>query len=119
MAQYPADVPGYARVADLGAASGAIRWPLAQVAPHVVAVAAGPGQARLAAANVAAAGLAESVDVICADWTRWRCVDAAFVDPRALGGGRRFSIFRRWTRRDSDPGPVERIPHVAVKAGQA
>ena len=73
-------------VADLGCGIGADSIAMAEAGLRVVAVELDPVRARLAAVNVAALGLAERVQVSCADWTTLdfagpMAVDAAFVDP--------------------------------------
>jgi len=81
-------------MADLGCGIGADTIAMAEAGLRVVAVELDPVRARLAAANVAAVGLAERVQVLCADWTTLQlagplAVDAAFVDPArrvAVGG---------------------------------
>jgi len=73
-------------VADLGCGIGADTIAMAEAGLRVVAVELDPVRARLAAFNVAALGLAERVQVLCADWTTLDfagplAADAAFVDP--------------------------------------
>lgn len=93
---------GVRAVADLGCGIGADTIAMAKAGLRVVAIELDPVRARLAAANVAVLGLAERVQVLCADWTtpalagalaltRPLAVDAAFVDParRVAGGGDR------------------------------
>jgi SAM-dependent methyltransferase len=87
---------GVCAVADLGCGIGADTIAMAEAGLRVVAVELDPVRARLAAANVAAVGLADRVQVLCADWTRTAfagplAVDAAFVDParRVPGGAHR------------------------------
>ncbi len=108
----------YARVADLGCGIGGDTLALARVVPHVVAVELDPVRARLAAANVAVAGLTDRVDIVCGDWTRMVLdVEAAFVDParRTVQGRRVFRLA------DMTPSIVDvlelvaRLPDVAVK----
>jgi len=55
-------------VADLGCGIGADTVALAEAGLHVLAVERDPVRARIAAANVAALGLAGQVRVVCADW---------------------------------------------------
>ena len=81
-------------VADLGCGIGADTIAMAEAGLRVVAIELDPVRARLAAFNVAAVGLAERVQVLCADWTTMAfagplAVDAAFVDParRVAAGG--------------------------------
>ncbi|MGC9346755.1 MAG: class I SAM-dependent methyltransferase [Anaerolineae bacterium] len=87
---------GVHTVADLGCGIGADTIAMAEVGLRVMAVEQDPVRARLAGANVAAAGLSERVQVLCADWTRLAfagplAVDVAFVDParRKVDGARR------------------------------
>lgn len=81
------------QVADLGCGIGADTIALAEAGLHVMAVERDPVRARIAQANVAALGLAERVEVLCADWTALRFdVDAIFVDPSRRSGEQR--IFR-------------------------
>jgi protein-L-isoaspartate O-methyltransferase len=109
---------GYARVADLGCGIGGDTLALAQVVPWVVAVELDPVRARLAAANVAAVGLADRVEVVCGDWTRMALtVDAAFIDParRTEQGRRVFSLAEMTPSITAVLELVERVPDVAVK----
>jgi len=83
-------------VADLGCGIGADTIAMAEAGLRVVAFELDPVRARLAAFNVAAVGLAERVQVLCADWTAMTfagplALDAAFVDParRVAAGDRR------------------------------
>jgi hypothetical protein len=109
----------YRRIADLGCGIGADTIALAEAGLQVLAVERDPVRCQIATANLAALGLAERVEVICADWTALALdglVDAAFVDPSRRSGERR--IFRL---DDMDPpiGAIvalqAQVPHVAVK----
>jgi hypothetical protein len=88
-------------VADLGCGLGADTIALAEAGLPVLAVERDPVRARIAAANVTVLGLAERVDVLCADWTSlfpWESAQrgpepvAAFIDPSRRAGEQR--IFR-------------------------
>lgn len=109
---------GYARVADLGCGIGGDTLALAQVVPHVIAVELDPVRARFAAANVAALGLADRVEVVCGDWTRMALdVEAAFVDParRTAQGRRVFHLGEMIPPISAILDLVQRIPDVVVK----
>jgi len=85
---------GVRRVADLGCGIGGDLPHLARAGRDgVLAVDRDPLTAAIAVANARALGLADRVDVRCADVTEVDLseVDAAFVDPaRRSGGSRRF-----------------------------
>ncbi len=118
-------------VADLGCGLGADTIALAEAGLHVLAVERDPVRARLAVANVAACGVAERVEVVCADWRALisalsqgerespgspHPLHAAFVDPSRRAGEQR--IFRL---ADMDPplaavlSLLDHIPTLAVK----
>lgn len=84
---------GVRTIADLGCGLGADTLAFARAGMRVYAVESDPVTAAVAAANVAALGLAERVEVRCADArdTDVTGVDAAFCDParRRAGTGRR------------------------------
>jgi hypothetical protein len=112
-------------VADLGCGLGADTIALAEAGLAVLAVERDPVRARIAAANVAVLGLAERVDVLCADWISlflWERAQrgpgpvAAFIDPSRRAGEQR--IFRL----DAMEPPfsavlalLEHVPTLAVK----
>ncbi len=112
-------------VADLGCGLGADTIALAEAGLAVLAVERDPVRARIAAATMAVLGLAERVDVLCADWTSlfpWESAQrgpgpvAAFIDPSRRAGEQR--IFRV-----SDMEPpmsavlalLEHVPTLAIK----
>lgn len=108
---------GASRVADLGCGIGADTLALASAGLSVLAVEMDPVRARLAAFNVAAAGLAEQVTVQQADWrTLTLAADAGFVDPSRRAGSQR--LFRL---ADMEPPLTDvlalqaRLPRLAVK----
>jgi hypothetical protein len=82
---------GVRSVADLGCGIGGDTLAFARAGLRVRAVEADPVTAAVAAANVAAAGLARTVTVHCGDATRADLsdVDAAFCDPARRERGRR------------------------------
>jgi SAM-dependent methyltransferase len=112
-------------VADLGCGLGADTIALAEAGLAVLAVERDPVRARIAAATMAVLGLAERVDVLCADWTSlfpWESAQrgpgpvAAFIDPSRRAGEQR--IFRL----DAMEPPIaavlallEHVPTLAVK----
>ncbi len=85
---------GVRRVADLGCGIGADTLAFARAGLRVFAMEADPVTARIAEANVDACGLADSVEVRCADATTVSLsdVDAVFCDParRDTARGRRL-----------------------------
>ncbi len=85
---------GVRRVADLGCGIGADTLAFARAGLRVLATEADPVTARVAKANVDASGLADSVEVRCADATTVGLsdVDAVFCDParRDTARGRRL-----------------------------
>ena len=110
---------GVGTIADLGCGIGADTIAFARAGIRVYAVEADPATADLAAANVAALGLAGSVTVSCAqarsvDVTG---VDAVFCDPaRRSGTGRRVfdpsSYSPSW---DFVAGLPARVPRTVLK----
>jgi hypothetical protein len=60
--------PSQPIVADLGCGLGADTIALAEAGLHVLAIERDPVRAHIAAANIAALGLAERVEVVCGDW---------------------------------------------------
>jgi SAM-dependent methyltransferase len=110
--------PG-ARVADLGCGIGADSIALARAGLRVLAVERDAATAAVAAANVAALGLAGRVEVRVADL---RDVDlagvgAAFLDPARRGEGRRTRDPQDWSPPWSAVLAVaERVPVVAKVA---
>jgi SAM-dependent methyltransferase len=120
-------------IADLGCGLGADSIALAEAGLPVLAVERDPVRARMAAANLAARGLAELVQVVCADWLTlpprsgvvpgddqagWGAdeITAAFVDPSRRAGEQR--IFRL----DAMEPPLSavlallgRVPALAIK----
>jgi hypothetical protein len=112
-------------VADLGCGIGADTIALAEAGLHVLAVEHDPVRACIAAANVAALGLAERVQILSADWRTllpWETAqfgtrpEAAFIDPSRRAGEQR--VFRL----DAMEPPIsavlallEHVPTLAVK----
>ena len=107
----------YRTVADLGCGLGADTIALAEQGCGVQAIERDPIRARLAEVNIAAAGFADRVRVVCADWTDLHLeVDAAFVDPSRRRGGRRlFGVDQMEPPISAVLGLVDRVPNVAVK----
>jgi len=107
----------YPAVGDLGCGIGADTIALAERGCRVLAVELDPVRARLAEANIAAAGYSDHVRVVCADWTELDLeVDAAFVDPSRRRGGRRvFRLDQMEPPISAVLGLVDRVPNVAVK----
>ena len=107
----------YQRVADLGCGIGADTIALAAVVPAVLAVELDPVRAALARENVAAAGLAERVTVLCADWTSQTLdVEAAFIDPaRRVQGRRVFRLDQMQPSLAAIGRLRDALPHVLVK----
>nr|WP_290669107.1 class I SAM-dependent methyltransferase [Ardenticatena sp.] len=108
----------FRHVADLGCGIGADTIALAEVGCHVLAIERDPVRAALAEANIATLGLADRVQVVCADWTMLTLdtVEAAFADPARRRSGRRLFHVR-----DLEP-PLdhvltlrERLAGIAVK----
>ncbi|MDX3071843.1 THUMP-like domain-containing protein [Streptomyces sp. MI02-7b] len=84
---------GVRRLADLCCGIGGDAIPLARAGVHVLAVDRDPLTCAVARANARALGLAERIDVRCADVTEVGTdgCDAVFVDPARRGGrGRIF-----------------------------
>jgi len=113
-------------VADLGCGIGADTIAMAQSGLRVLAVELDPIRARLCAANVAALGLANHVDVVCADWTQLpgealAAVDAAFADPARRVGRSKADSRRTFSLHDMVPSLSEierlrdRVPDLLVK----
>ena len=107
----------YQRVSDLGCGIGADTIALAAVVPEVLAVELDPVRAALARENVAAAGLAERVTVLCADWTSQTLdVEAAFIDPaRRVQGRRVFRLDQMQPSLAAIGRLRDALPHVLVK----
>ena len=115
---------GVGAVADLGCGIGADTIAMAEAGLRVVAVELDPVRARLAAANVAAAGLADRVQVLCADWTTPALggalalagPDAAFVDPaRRVSHRRVFSLHEMVPPLSAIRILQEQVPDLLVK----
>lgn len=110
---------GVTSLADLGCGLGSDALAAARAGIRVYAVDADPTAAATAAANAAAAGLADLVTVECADATTVTVqkFDAVFADParRRAGGGRVFdpkSYLPPW---DFVAGLAERVPCTVLK----
>lgn len=110
---------GVRHLADLGCGLGADTLAAARAGIRVYAVEADPGTAAIAAANVEATGLADLVDVVCADATGVDVsgYDAVFCDPaRRSGNGRRTfdpdSYSPPW---DFVRSLVARVPRTVLK----
>ncbi|WP_432831832.1 THUMP-like domain-containing protein [Dactylosporangium sp. CA-092794] len=110
---------GVRRVADLGCGVGADSIAFARAGLRVQAVDASPVTAAVAAANVRALGLRDSVTVDTQDATETPldAVDAVFCDPaRRTSGGRRVFDPRAysppWEFVTGLPG---RVPHTVLK----
>jgi len=110
---------GAGRVADLGCGIGADTLALARADRRVLAVEADPATAAMARANAEALGLADRVEVRCADATTVDLsdVDAVFCDPARRGGtGRRIfdpaAYSPPWSFVEALPG---RVPATVVK----
>lgn len=108
---------GYRRVADLGCGIGADTLALAEVVPKLIAVEKDPIRAQLARVNVERRGVADRVEVHCADWTTLQLdIDAAFVDPsRRVEGRRVFSVDDLVPPLSTILALRERVPNIAVK----
>ncbi|MEU6078652.1 methyltransferase domain-containing protein [Micromonospora sp. NPDC047074] len=111
---------GVRTLADLGCGLGADALAAARAGIRVYGVEADPLTAAMAAANAAAAGLAEEFTVECGDATAFDVgrVDGVFCDParRKAGTGRRIfdptAYSPPW---DFVVGLAERVPHTVVK----
>jgi SAM-dependent methyltransferase len=109
---------GVRAVADLGCGVGADTLAFARAGIRVRAVDADPVAAAVAAANVAALGLGDLVEVGCADATAVDLagVDAVFCDPaRRRGTGRIFDPRAYSPPWDFVTGLVERVPRTVLK----
>jgi SAM-dependent methyltransferase len=109
---------GVTALADLGCGLGSDAMAAARHHIQVYAVDADPLTAALAAANVAAAGLADRVTVTCADATTVDLtgVDAVFADPARRGGRGRVMDPRSWSPSwDFIAGLPSRVPRVVLK----
>jgi SAM-dependent methyltransferase len=112
---------GVRTLADLGCGLGADALAAARAGIRVYGVEADPTTAAMAAANAAAAGVAELFTVVCGDATTFDVsrVDAVFCDParRQAGTGRR--VFD-----PTDYSPpwdflldlIDRVPRTVIKA---
>ncbi|GLY96370.1 methyltransferase domain-containing protein [Actinoplanes sp. NBRC 103695] len=110
---------GVRTLADLGCGLGSDALAAARAGIHVYAVDADPLTAAIAAANVAALGLTDRIEVTCADATTVEVsrYDAVFADParRKAGRGRVFdpaSFSPPW---DFVAGLAERVPRTVLK----
>jgi SAM-dependent methyltransferase len=110
---------GVKTLADLGCGLGSDALAAGRAGLSVYAVEADRPTAAMAAANVAAAGLADRITVECADATAIdvSAFDAVFVDParRRAGKGRVFdprSFSPPW---DFVAGLVSRVPRTVLK----
>ncbi|MBN1877794.1 MAG: class I SAM-dependent methyltransferase [Anaerolineae bacterium] len=109
-------------VADLGCGIGGDTLAMAEAGLTVLAVELDPVRARLAEANIAVCGLADRVQILCADWTALTfTADAAFIDPARRVDDRRGGRRRVFSLHAMEP-PLStiftlmaRIPDVAVK----
>jgi SAM-dependent methyltransferase len=110
---------GVRTLADLGCGLGSDALAAARAGIEVYAVDADPSTAAMAAANVAAAGLAGLVRVRCADATSVRVedYDAVFADParRRAGGGRVFDPRSYSPPWDFVAGLPGRVPRTVLK----
>ncbi|MEH1169837.1 methyltransferase domain-containing protein [Micromonospora sp. CPCC 205539] len=111
---------GVRTLADLGCGLGADALAAARAGIRVYGVEADPLTAAMAAANAAAAGLAELFTVECGDATTFDVsrVDGVFCDParRRAGTGRRIFDPRAYSPPwDFVTGLAERVPHTVVK----
>ena len=110
---------GVATLADLGCGLGADALAAARQGIVVYAVEADPLTAALAAANVAAAGLASLVTVECADATTVEVAgfDAVFADPARRRAGRgRVMDPRSWSPPwDFIASLPDRVPKTVLK----
>ncbi|MGV9215749.1 THUMP-like domain-containing protein [Micromonospora sp. RB23] len=111
---------GVRTLADLGCGLGADALAAARAGIRVYGVEADPVTAAMAAANAAAAGLADLFTVERGDATTFDVsrVDAVFCDParRATGTGRRIFDPRAYSPPwDFVTGLAERVPRTVVK----
>ncbi|MFF5179587.1 methyltransferase domain-containing protein [Micromonospora sp. NPDC000316] len=111
---------GVHTLADLGCGLGADALAAARAGIRVYGVEADPVTAAMAAANAAAAGLAELFTVECGDATAFDVsrVDGVFCDParRRAGTGRRIFDPRSYSPPwDFVTGLAERVPRTVVK----
>ncbi|WP_406078293.1 THUMP-like domain-containing protein [Micromonospora sp. NBC_00858] len=111
---------GVRTLADLGCGLGADALAAARAGIRVYGVEADPVTAAMAAANAAAAGLAELFTVECGDATTFDVsgVDGVFCDParRRAGTGRRIFDPRAYSPPwDFVTGLAERVPRTVVK----
>ncbi|MFG1841333.1 methyltransferase domain-containing protein [Micromonospora sp. NPDC049175] len=111
---------GVRTLADLGCGLGADALAAARAGIRVYGVEADPVTAAMAAANAAAAGLAELFTVECGDATAFDVsrVDGVFCDParRTTGTGRRIFDPRAYSPPwDFVTGLAERVPRTVVK----
>ncbi|SCE93101.1 Methyltransferase domain-containing protein [Micromonospora coriariae] len=111
---------GVRTLADLGCGLGADALAAARAGIRVYGVEADPVTAAMAAANAAAAGLAELFTVECGDATAFDVsrVDGVFCDParRRAGTGRRIFDPRAYSPPwDFVTGLAERVPRTVVK----
>ncbi|MFY1617726.1 THUMP-like domain-containing protein [Micromonospora sp. WMMD736] len=111
---------GVRTLADLGCGLGADALAAARAGIRVYGVEADPVTAAMAAANAAAAGLADLFTVECGDATAFDVsrVDGVFCDParRATGTGRRIFDPRAYSPPwDFVTGLAERVPRTVVK----
>ncbi|MEV4766423.1 methyltransferase domain-containing protein [Micromonospora chokoriensis] len=111
---------GVRTLADLGCGLGADALAAARAGIRVYGVEADPVTATMAAANAAAAGLADLFTVECGDATAFDVsrVDGVFCDParRTTGTGRRIFDPRAYSPPwDFVTGLAERVPHTVVK----
>ncbi|MET7877094.1 methyltransferase domain-containing protein [Micromonospora profundi] len=111
---------GVRALADLGCGLGADALAAARAGIRVYGVEADPVTAEMAAANAAAAGLAERFTVECGDATAFDVsrVDGVFCDParRRAGTGRRIFDPRAYSPPwDFVTGLAERMPRTVVK----
>ncbi|MET8282814.1 methyltransferase domain-containing protein [Micromonospora sp. NPDC005174] len=111
---------GVRTLADLGCGLGADALAAARAGIRVYGVEADPVTAEMAAANAAAAGVADLFTVECGDATAFDVsrVDGVFCDParRATGTGRRIFDPRAYSPPwDFVTGLAERVPRTVVK----
>ncbi|WFE51822.1 methyltransferase domain-containing protein [Micromonospora sp. WMMD1155] len=111
---------GVRTLADLGCGLGADALAAARAGIRVYGVEADPVTAAMAAANAAAAGLADLFTVECGDATAFDVsrVDGVFCDParRTTGTGRRIFDPRAYSPPwDFVTGLADRVPRTVVK----